>query len=133
MSDVDSDLCFNPDHEWIRKKIVQLPRLTKASFHDTGVMRLRMLLSQVAFPSLQSLDLCYMDNLTPLFQHLKQQSLMSLPLRYLRIESCFFNELKFVSILQRLPSLVTLELVDVEDVSSNLLKVCNNISTVGNF
>jgi hypothetical protein len=44
-------------------------------------------------------------------------------LRYLRIESSFFNEIKFVSLLGRLPSLVSLELVDCEDASSHFLKV----------
>jgi len=43
-------------------------------------------------------------------------------LRHLRIESSFFNELKFVNFLCRLPSLVSLELVDCEDASSHLLK-----------
>ena len=45
----------------------------------------------------------------------------------LRIESRLFNELKFVKLLHRLPNLTTLKLVDIEDVSSNFLKVSFNI------
>jgi len=48
--------------------------------------------------------------------------LTHLPLRHMRIESSFFNELKLLRLLRRLPALTTLEFVDVEDVSSNLMK-----------
>jgi hypothetical protein len=82
-----------------------------------------MTLSQLSFPALESLEFCYLNNVTPILQRLENQSFTSLPLRYLRIESCLFNELKFVSLLRRLTSLVTLELVDNEDVTSNLLRV----------
>jgi hypothetical protein len=86
-------------------------------------MRTRTILNQLTFPALQTLELCYLDDLTPLLDRLKQQSLTSFPLRHLRIESSFFNELKFVSLLGRLPSLMSLELVDCEDASSHFLKV----------
>ncbi|KAL5482436.1 hypothetical protein ACEPAI_9030 [Sanghuangporus weigelae] len=49
-----------------------------------------------------------------------------LPLKTLRIESCLFNELKLVRLLRRFPTLRTLELVDVEDVSASFL---NGLST----
>jgi len=87
-----------------------------------GIMRTRMILNQISFPALQTLELCYLDDLTPLLERLKQQSLTSFPLRSLRVESSFFNELKFVNLLSRLHSLVSLELVDCEDASSNFLK-----------
>jgi len=122
MSDVDSET-FSLEHEFISTKVVKLPKLTKASFYYAGIMRTRMLLSQITFPALESLDFCYLDNLTPVLEHLRQQSLTSLPLRYLRIESSFFNEQKFILLLRRLTSLVTLELVDVEDVTCFMLKV----------
>ena len=121
LSDTDTDV---GNHDQGRTaKLVHLPRLVKASFYYAGIMRMRILLNQMSFPALQTLELCYLDDLTPLFERLKQQSLTSFPLRHLRIESSFFNELKFVNLLSRLPSLVALELVDCEDASSHLLQV----------
>lgn len=123
MSDVDPEICVSLEHEFMSTKVVKLPRLTKASFYYAGIMRTRMLLSQISFPALASLDFCYLDNLTPVLEHLRQQSLTSLPLKYLRIESSFFNEAKFIVLLRRLTSLVTLELIDIEDITCFLLKV----------
>ncbi|KAF9242537.1 hypothetical protein BU15DRAFT_43875 [Melanogaster broomeanus] len=122
MSDVDPEASIPLEQEFTATKVVKLPRLTKASFYYTGNMRVRMLLGQISFPALESLDFCYLDNLTPVLEHLRQQSLTSLPLRHLRIETSFFNESKFVTLLKRLTSLTTLELVDIEDVSCFLLK-----------
>jgi len=123
MSDVDPETCVSLEHEFMSTKVVKLPKLTKASFYYAGIMRTRMLLSQISFPALESLDFCYLDNLTPVLEHLRQQSLTSLPLKYLRIESSFLNEPKFILLLRRLSSLVTLELIDVEDITCFLLKV----------
>ncbi|KIK91637.1 hypothetical protein PAXRUDRAFT_13684 [Paxillus rubicundulus Ve08.2h10] len=122
MSDVDPDASI-PLEQHCTTTVVKLPRLTKASFSYAGNMRIRMLLSQISFPALESLDFCYLDDLTPVLEHLRQQSLTSLPLRHLHIESSFFNEPKFVFLLKRLMSLTTLELIDVEDVSGFLLTV----------
>jgi len=122
LSDADSDAC-DYGQTWIPTKLVHLPRLVKASFYYAGITRMRMILNQLSFPALQTLELCYLDDLTPLLERLKLQSLTAFPLRHLRIESSFFNELKFVSLLSRLQSLVSLELVDCEDASSHLLKV----------
>jgi hypothetical protein len=123
MSDIDPDTCFPSEEEIDPHKSLQLPRLVKASFYYAGITRIRGLLGQISFPALETLEFCYLDNLTPVLQHLKTQALTSLPLRSLRIESTFFNEMKLIKLLQCLPSLITLELVDVEDASSNLLKV----------
>lgn len=128
MSDTDPDTITSQDQEFHVTKSVKLPRLTKASFHYCGNIRTRLLLGQITFPALESLDLSYLDNLNTIIEHLRQQSLISLPLRHLRIESSFFSELKFVNLLKRLMSLKTLELVDVEDVSCFLLKVMVSIS-----
>jgi len=122
LSDADPDIC-DEDQGRISTKTVYLPRLVKASFYYTGIMRTRTILNHLSFPALQMLELCYLDDLTPFLERLKQQSLTSFPLRYLRIESSFFNEIKFVSLLDRLPSLVSHELVDCEDASSHFLKV----------
>jgi hypothetical protein len=103
--------------------MIQLPRLTKMTFHYAGIQRTRTILSQIAFPALEKVALCYMDNVTTLLNHLKRQSLTSLPLRQLRIEASFFGELELVRLLSRTSSLTTLELVDVEDASSSLIKV----------
>jgi hypothetical protein len=123
MSDVESDVRSASEEDVYVQKVVQLPRLVKASFYYAGAMRTRLLLGQISFPALETLEFCYLDDLTPVLQHLRIQSLTSLPLRFLRIESSSFNGVKFVKLLGDLPSLATLELVDVEDASSDLLKV----------
>ncbi|KAI0304274.1 hypothetical protein B0F90DRAFT_1704155 [Multifurca ochricompacta] len=127
MSDVDPETCTIYEHEAHLDKrfpsqMIQLPRLTKMTFHYSGIQRTRTILSQIAFPALEKVALCYMDNVTTLLNHLKRQSLTSLPLRYLRIEASFFGELELVKLLSRTSSLTTLELVDVEDASSSLIK-----------
>ena len=128
MSDVDPETCAMYEHEPHLDKrfpshMIQLPRLTKMTFHYAGIQRTRTILSQITFPALEKAALCYMDNVTTLLNHLKRQSLTSLPLRHLRIEASFFGELELVRLLSRTSSLTTLELVDVEDASSSLIKV----------
>jgi hypothetical protein len=129
MSDVDPETCSMYEHEPHLDKrfpshMIQLPRLTKMTLHYAGIQRTRTILSQIAFPALEKIALCYMDNVTSLLNHLKRQSLTSLPLlRHLRIEASFFGELELVGLLSRTSSLTTLELVDVEDASSSLIKV----------
>lgn len=125
MSNVDSDLCVarSDDFDPPLSKTIHLRQLRKVSFYYAGIALTRQLMGQISFPNLESLELCYLENVTPVLQLLYTQALTRLPLRHLRIETCLFNEMKFVNLLRRLPSLVTLELVDVEDVSSNLLKV----------
>jgi hypothetical protein len=128
MSDVDPETCAMYEHEPHLDKrfpshMIQLPRLTKMTFHYAGIQRTRTILSQIAFPAIEKVALCYMDNVTTLLNHLKRQSLTSLPLQHLRIEASFFGELELVRLLSRTSSLTTLELVDVEDASSSLIKV----------
>jgi hypothetical protein len=128
MSDVDPETCAMYEHEPHLDKcfpahMIQLPRLTKMTFHYAGIQRTRTILSQLAFPALEKVAFCYMDNVTSLLNHLKRQSLTSLPLHHLRIEASFFGELELVKLLTRTSSLTTLELVDVEDASSSLIKV----------
>jgi hypothetical protein len=82
-----------------------------------------MILSQVTFPVLEKVALCYLDNVTTLLNHLKQQSLTSLPLRHLRIEVSFVGKLELVRLPTQTSLLTTLELVEVEDASSSLIKV----------
>ncbi|KAJ3475706.1 hypothetical protein NLI96_g11659 [Meripilus lineatus] len=136
MSDVDPDSCTvvasDPSEQdgfaerLVRvsdSRTIHLPRLSKASFYYSGILRTRTILSLLSFPVLERIELCFLDNVSPVIEHLRRQSLTSLPLKQMRIESSFFNELKLVRLLRRMPSLTTLELVDVEDASSNLLKV----------
>jgi hypothetical protein len=126
MSDVDiAEPCFASDDfdPTTTTKVVHLPRLTKVSFYYAGIALTRQMMCHIVFPSLESLEMCYLENVTPVLQLLYTQALTRLPLRHLRIESCLFNEIKFVNLLRRLPSLTMLELVDVEDASSSLLKV----------
>ncbi|KAL0580627.1 hypothetical protein V5O48_001357 [Marasmius crinis-equi] len=129
MSDVDSDPCYPmsrtvEDHDLPPvSKAIRLPRLTKVSFYYSGNVFTRQIMRQISLPNLESLEMCYLENVSQVLQLLYEQSLTRLPLKHLRIESCLFNELKFVNLLRRLPSLATLELVDTEDASSSFLKV----------
>ncbi|EJF61076.1 hypothetical protein DICSQDRAFT_61455 [Dichomitus squalens LYAD-421 SS1] len=152
MSDVDPDGCTtlipeaseHDDHVLARAsdtRSISLPRLRKASFYYSGNLRTRTVLTLLSFPALERIELCYLDNVSPMLEALRRQSLTVLPLRHLRIESCFFNELRFARLLPRLTSLTSLELVDVEDVTSNLMRnlatppvsqtwVCPRLSTL---
>jgi len=136
MSDVEADSCsmadFDPpEHDSFGERLVhvadarpvQLPRLVEASFYYCGNVRTRTLLSLLSFPALERIELCFLDNVSPLLEHLRRQSLTRLPLRHVRIESSYFNEMKLVRLLKRLPALTNLEFVDADDVSSNLLKI----------
>ncbi|KAJ7459926.1 hypothetical protein FB451DRAFT_565931 [Mycena latifolia] len=125
LSDVECAPCFSHSEEFdlpVLTKIVHLPRLRRASFYYAGIGLTQQLMAQFTFPNLESLELCYLENVTPVLQLVYTQALTRLPLRHLRIESSLFNELKLVNLLRRLPSLVKLELVDVEDASSGLLR-----------
>ncbi|KAJ7644216.1 hypothetical protein FB45DRAFT_824266 [Roridomyces roridus] len=124
LSDVDCAPCFSSDEYDLPPlaKIVHLPRLKKASFYYAGVALTQQLMAQFTFPSLESLELSYLENVTPILQLVYTQALTRLPLRRLRIESCLFSELKFLNLLRRLPSLVTLELADTEDATCGLLR-----------
>lgn len=136
MSDVETDSCsltdFDPsEQDSFSERLVhvadarpvQLPRLVEASFYYCGNVRTRTILSLCSFPALERVELCFLDNVSPMLEHLRRQSLTRLPLRRLRIESSYFNEMKLVRLLKRLPALNSLEFVDADDVSSNLLKV----------
>jgi hypothetical protein len=135
MSDVDAGSCLTesemPEYDETKERMVRvndsrminLPRLTKASFYYSGTLRTRTILRLLSCPVLEHIDLCFLDNVSPMIEYLRRQSLTRLPLRHLRIEGCFLSELKLARFLQRVPSLISLELVDVEDVSSNLFKV----------
>ncbi|KAI8986227.1 hypothetical protein BD414DRAFT_416391 [Trametes punicea] len=135
MSDVDPESCASlisepseqQQDDYVLARVsdtrtIHLPRLRKASFYYSGNLRTRTVFSLLSFPSLERIELCYLDNVSPILESLRRQSLTVLPLRHLRIESCFMNELRFARLLPRLPALNSLELVDVEDVTSNLMR-----------
>ncbi|KAI0697889.1 hypothetical protein BC835DRAFT_1305042 [Cytidiella melzeri] len=134
MSDVEAGACtiesdlaeYDETNERVVRvsdsRVINMPRLVKASFYYSGTLRTRTILRLLSCPVLEHVDLCFLDNVSPMLEYLRRQSLTRLPLRHLRIEGCFLSELKFSRFLQRVPSLVSLELVDVEDISSNLFK-----------
>ncbi|OJT13829.1 hypothetical protein TRAPUB_9599 [Trametes pubescens] len=134
MSDVDPESCAplvsessteQDDYAMARvsdTRTIHLPRLRRASFYYSGNLRTRTVFSLLSFPALERIELCYLDNVSPILESLRKQSLTVLPLRHLRIESCFLNELRFARLLPRLPALNSLELVDVEDVTPNLMR-----------
>ncbi|KAF9554706.1 hypothetical protein CPC08DRAFT_712673 [Agrocybe pediades] len=127
MSDVDSYPGCSPmrmieDADTPITNKIHLPRLRKLSFYYSGIAHAREIMSHISFPDLESLELAYLENATPVLQLLYAQALTRLPLRYLRIETCLFNEMAFMNLLRKLPSLITLECVDVEDISHHTLK-----------
>ncbi|PPQ77473.1 hypothetical protein CVT25_011343 [Psilocybe cyanescens] len=125
MNNVDSHPCSPAridDFDMPVTNKIHLSRLKKMSFYYSGILYTRELMSHISFPSLETLDLGYLENATSLLHLLYAQALTRLPLKYLRIETCVFNEMKLVNLLRKLSSLVTLEFVDVEDVSHVLLK-----------
>jgi len=129
ISGVDSYPCGSSPGSEISSSsgIIQLARLTKASFYCIGNTLALQIMSQIAFPKLEHLELCYLQNINPILNRLHLQALTKLSLKYLRIESCLFTEMTFIHLLKRLSSLMTLEVVDVEDLSSYFLKVCFNL------
>jgi hypothetical protein len=126
MSDVDSNPCAMvvvDDMDAPISNKIHLPRLKKMSFYYSGIAHTREIMSHISFPNLESLELAYLENATPLLHLLYVQALTRLPLKSLRIETCLFNEMKFVNLIRKLPSLITLELVDVEDLTYITFKV----------
>jgi len=120
ISSVDSENCS--DESNLPQSKIHLRRLAKVSFYYAGIALTRQIMSHISFPSLAVLEMCYLENVTPILTSLYTQALTRLPLRHLRIETCLLNEMKLVNLLRRVGSLVTLELIDLEDVSTNLLK-----------
>ncbi|KAF9533211.1 hypothetical protein CPB83DRAFT_873752 [Crepidotus variabilis] len=128
MSDLDADSCqggmIHNDAQVTSK--IHLPRLKTASFYYSGIGHTREILSHIAFPNLEHLELSYLENINPLLQDLYEQGLTRLPLKNLRIESCMFNEMKLVNLLRKLPSLVSLQLADIEDITYITLKALSS-------
>ena len=103
--------------------LIHLPRLTKITLYYSGFNRTLSVLDRISFPALERIDIGYLDDAGQFFDILHRQSLSALPLQHLRVESVYFSEAKLVRLLQRLPSLHTLDLVDVEDLPPDVLKV----------
>ncbi|KAH9480329.1 hypothetical protein JR316_0006927 [Psilocybe cubensis] len=125
MSNVDSHPCSPAridDYDMPVTNKIHLPRLKKMSFYYSGIFFTREIMSHISFPALETLDLGYLEDATSLVQLVYAQALTRLPLKHLRIETCNFNEMKFVNLLRKLPSLVTLEFVEVEDISNVFFK-----------
>ncbi|KAG6837184.1 hypothetical protein H0H93_013411 [Arthromyces matolae] len=121
ISSVDADTCRSDDLA-TPSKLIQLCRLTNISFYYSGIGLTRQIMSHIAVPNLNSLELCYLENVTPVIHLLHTQAPGRLPLQHLRIESCLLNEIKFVNFLRRVPSLVSLQLIDVDNTSTGFLK-----------
>ncbi|CAA7262987.1 unnamed protein product [Cyclocybe aegerita] len=96
---------------------IHLTRLKKLSLYYSGIGHTKQIMNRIAFPNLESLDMAYLENVNPLLQAVHAQALTRLPLKSLRIETCVFGEMKLVNLLRKLPSLVTLQLIDIEEVS----------------
>ena len=119
-----SDVGDSEDDILLTSRKIHLLRLKRASFNYSGLCRTRKVMKYVEFPNLESLELAYLENVNPFLQEIGDQALTRLPLKTLRIDSCLFSEMRFINLLVKLPTLVSLQLVDVEDVSYITLKVC---------
>jgi len=130
MSDADSDSCKTSvvENDVLVTSKIHLPRLKSASFYYAGLGHTLEIMNHVSLPNLESLELAYLENVNPLLQILYAQALTRLPLKTLRIETCIFSEVKFINLLLKLPSLVSLQLVDIEDMSYMTLKVSESLS-----
>ncbi|KAH7336995.1 hypothetical protein B0J17DRAFT_574670 [Rhizoctonia solani] len=126
MSDCDSeeeqilldDMCYVPQ--------IALPRLTRATFYFSGCSRLSVLLSRLVLPSLEYLEISYLDDVSIPVGMLCEQKVGDLPLKTLVINSSLIVEEQLVQLLHRVPELTSLELVDCEDVSPFLLNELSN-------
>ncbi|TFK96851.1 hypothetical protein BDV98DRAFT_485333, partial [Pterulicium gracile] len=127
MSDVDIEGCHSPfsDNEdyfgsgsGSGSSSVHLPRLTKLVFNNSGIVRTLLLMHQLTYPSLRSLELSFLQNITPVLDALYETSLTRLPLRVLRVESSWFDIARMGALLRRLNGLRELVFVDVEDMGT---------------
>ncbi|KAJ3504777.1 hypothetical protein NLJ89_g7759 [Agrocybe chaxingu] len=121
ITDVETNACspavINHEMDFPVTHKIHLPRLKRLSFHYSGIGHTKQIMNRIAFPNLESLDMAYLENVNPLLQAVHAQALTRLPLKSLRIETCVFGEMKLVNLLRKLPSLVTLQLIDIEEVS----------------
>ncbi|KAF8713152.1 Methyltransferase domain, partial [Rhizoctonia solani] len=105
---------------------INLPRLKRAVFYFSGCSRLSVLFSRLALPSLEHLEISYLDDASVPVGMLCEQKDGDLPLKTLVINSSLIVEEQLVQLLQRVPGLISLELVDCEDVSPFLLNELSN-------
>lgn len=105
---------------------VHLPRLTKLVFNNSGIVRTLLLMHQLTYPSLRSLELSFLQNITPVLDALYETSLTRLPLRVLRVESSWFDIARMGALLRRLNGLRELVFVDVEDMGVGLMKTLSS-------
>ncbi|CAE7208838.1 unnamed protein product [Rhizoctonia solani] len=103
-----------------------LPRLKRATFYFSGYSRLSVLLSRVALPSLEYLEISYLDDASVPIEMLCEQKDGNLPLKTLVINSSLIMEEQLVQLLHKIPGLTSLELADCEDVSPFLLNELSN-------
>ncbi|CAE6464380.1 unnamed protein product [Rhizoctonia solani] len=100
---------------------IALPRLKRATFYFSGCSRLSVLLSRLALPALEYLEMSYLDDVSIPVGMLCEQKDGNLPLETLVINSSLIVEEQLVQLLHKVPGLTSLELVDCEDVSPFLL------------
>ncbi|KZT60339.1 hypothetical protein CALCODRAFT_492686 [Calocera cornea HHB12733] len=100
---------------------ILLPKLNRLVLASCGIHRAQYLLRVLIMPRLDRLEL---DNLGEITHLLRDFDLRAeqLPLRHVRIETCLFNELRLMHLFMKWQGIETVELVDCEDVSDNLLR-----------
>ncbi|KAL5632625.1 hypothetical protein ACGC1H_005543 [Rhizoctonia solani] len=126
MSDSDSD-----EEQILLEELhyvpqITVPRLKRATFYFSGCSRLSVLLSRIVLPSLEYLEISYLDDASVPVEMLCEQKDGNLPLKTLVINSSLIMEEQLVQLLQKVPGLTSLELADCEDVSPFLLNELSN-------
>lgn len=107
-------------------KTIVLPKLHSLTLYYASPAH--SLLPFLSLPALTNLTMAFLQNISSILQCLYTQALTRLPLKTMRIESCVFNELTFITLMRRLNGLVKLELVDVEDLSGGALRNLTSLS-----
>jgi len=108
-------------HEPSDTSSILLPRLTTLGFASCGVLRAHHLLQILIIPRLERLELANLNEITTLLRGLDTKA-ERMPLRFIRIETCLFNELRLMHMFMKWTGIESMELVDCEDVSDNLLR-----------
>ncbi|EJU03085.1 hypothetical protein DACRYDRAFT_99472 [Dacryopinax primogenitus] len=100
---------------------ILLPKLSQLVLASCGTNRAQYLLRILILPRLERLEL---DNLGEITQVLRDFDIKAehLPLRHIRVEACLFNELRLMHLFMKWSGIETIELIECEDVSDNLLR-----------
>ncbi|KZO96919.1 hypothetical protein CALVIDRAFT_598047 [Calocera viscosa TUFC12733] len=100
---------------------ILLPKLNRLVLASCGIHRAQYLLKILIVPRLETLELDNLGEITHVMRDFDTKA-EHLPLKHVRIETCLFNELRLMHLFMKWSGIETVELIDCEDVSDNLLR-----------